>query len=123
MAAPDVPMALVYSARTVADIIFRDELIAHAGDGPDLALYPTVTRERPADAIIRSGRIDGALVGEVLARLGGAPRRTYACGSNAFVDASTRLLLDMGVPFETIRTERYGGEPAGISVGTALPEE
>lgn len=121
-AVPEVPMALIYSTRTVSEMIFRDELIARADSEPNLAVYATVTRETPSDARFRSGRIDAGLIGEVLAGLGGAPRHTYACGSNAFVDASTRLLLDMGVPFETIRTERYGGEPASAS-SEALPEE
>ncbi len=76
-----------------------------------------MTRETPTDPRFRAGRIDAGLIGEVLAGLGGIPRHIYACGSNAFVDASTQLLLDMGVPFEAIRTERYGGEPAPAAAG------
>jgi ferredoxin-NADP reductase len=121
--APEVPMALIYSARAVDDVVFRDELLGRAEAEPGFALYATVTRETPADARFRAGRIDAGLVGDALAGLGGTPRRTYACGSNAFVDASTRLLLDLGVPFETIRTERYGDEPAAVGAQRTLPEE
>ena len=74
---------------------------------------------RDADARERGGRRRSArgasvpsLVGEVLAGFGAAPRHSYVCGSTAFVDSATRLLLDMDVPFPSIRTERYGGDPA-----------
>ncbi len=121
--APEVPMAIVYSARTVNDVIFRDELFARADAEPGLALYATVTRETPADARFRAGRINAALMGEAVAGLGGPPRHTYVCGANAFVDAATGLLIDMGVPFETIRTERYGGEPTSEGAAPSQPEE
>jgi glycine betaine catabolism B len=83
----------------------------------------TVTREAVSDPRVRSGRIDDKLVAEVLQKLGGMPRRAYVCGANAFVDVASRLLLDMGVPFPAIKTERYGGDPARESgAGQAVPE-
>jgi len=82
-----------------------------------------VTREPAADPRVRSGRIDDALVAEVFAKLGGMPRRAYICGANAFVDVASRLLLDMGVPFPAIKTERYGGDPAREGgAGQPVPE-
>jgi ferredoxin-NADP reductase len=117
--APEVPVVLVYSARRTADVIFRDELFARAKDDPNVQIVLTVTREKPDDPRMRSGRIDGALVSDILARLGGAPRRTYVCGANAFVDVASRLLIDMGVPFPSIKTERYGGDPARENVDPA----
>ena len=111
--APEVPAVLVYSTRHVADIIFRDELMGRAAKDPHLSVIVTVTREAVPDPRLRSGRIDGALVADVFARFGGVmPRRAYVCGANAFVDVASRLLLDMGVPFPAIKTERYGGDPA-----------
>ncbi len=121
-AAPEVPAALIYSARSVAEVIFRDELVARAVGDPGFALYGTVTRETPAAAMWRGGRIDGDLIAEVLAGLGAAPRHTYVCGANAFVDAATRLVIAMGVPFATIRTERYGGAPVRETSDAAVPE-
>jgi len=119
--APEVPAVLVYSVRHFEEIIFRDELFARAGKDPNFHLVLTVTREAPADARVRSGRIDDALVADVLAKFGGAmPRRVYVCGANAFVDVASRLLLDMGVPFPAIKTERYGGDPAREG-GSAQP--
>jgi ferredoxin-NADP reductase len=49
------------------------------------------------------------LLSITLARLGTAPRLIFACGSNAFVEAVTGYLLDLGSDPKTIRTERFGG--------------
>jgi ferredoxin-NADP reductase len=32
----------------------------------------------------------------------------YVCGSAGFADAASRLLVDLGVPVERIRVERFG---------------
>lgn len=116
-----VPTTLVYSVRQNADVIFRDELLRRAEGDDGLGLFATVTREAPGTGPFRAGRIDGPLVGEALASLGGMPKRTYVCGSNAFVDTASRLLLDMGVPFASIRTERYGGALAAASGEPGVP--
>jgi ferredoxin-NADP reductase len=110
-----VPTTLVYSVRQASDLIFHDELVRHAERDPGFHLAATVTREASDAPFLRTGRINEALVAEALATLGGVPKRTYVCGSNAFVDTASRLLLDMGVPFASIRTERYGGAPAQAS--------
>ena len=122
-AAPEVPAVLVYSVRRFDDIIFRDELFARSTSDPNFQLFLTITRETVDDNRVRAGRIDDALVADVLARLGGTlPKHTYVCGANAFVDVASRLLIDMGVPFPTIKTERYGGDPARQGEVQAVPE-
>jgi ferredoxin-NADP reductase len=101
-----IPITLVYSARTTDELLYLDELRSYAGRGA-FTLLATVTREAPRDADLRSGRID-----EVLLRHAIDPARrasTFVCGANAFVEAATQLLLDLGLPAESIRTERYGG--------------
>jgi ferredoxin-NADP reductase len=110
--APDVPTVLIYSVRQTDDLIFRDELLRRANSDKGFALFATVTREAPDMAPFRHGRVDQMLVREALQSLGGIPKRTYLCGSNAFVDTASQLLLGMAVPFASIRTERYGGAPA-----------
>jgi ferredoxin-NADP reductase len=118
--AMDVPTTLLYSVRQAADLIFHDELLRRAGTDKGFSLFATVTREAPQGGSLRTGRIDAPLVGEALESLGGVPKRTYVCGSNAFVDTASQLLLDMGVPFASIRTERYGGVPAAAT-GEPVP--
>lgn len=110
--APDVLAVMVYSSRTMEEVIFRKELIARAEREPNLRLILTLTREASSDVRFRSGRIDVALFAEILGRLGGPPRVSYVCGATSFVDAASRYLIDAGVPFPAIKTERYGGDPA-----------
>ena len=108
--APSVPMALVYSSRTRADVIFRDELLRRAESEPNLKLFISVTRETSTDPRFHSGRIDDRLVRQAIVSLGGgAPKRTYVCGANRFVETASGLMIAAGIPAGTIRTERYGG--------------
>ncbi len=110
--APEVPAALIYSARAREELIDADELLRRGDSDPNFRLLATLTRESAVDKPFRMGRIGAELVAETLAGFGGVPAHSYVCGSTAFVDSATRLLLDMGVPFPSIRTERYGGDPA-----------
>lgn len=110
--APEVPVVLVYSARTMDEVIFRDELAARAVTDTNLTVIVTLTRETPTDPKLRAGRIDAMLFGEIVARLGRLPAHAYVCGATAFVDAASRILIDAGLPFPMIKTERYGGDPA-----------
>jgi ferredoxin-NADP reductase len=123
-AAPEVRMGLVYSARRFADVIFRDELIRRATEEENFSLSLALTREPAAVPGHRSGRIDRAYVAEALARLGEAPRLCFVCGATAFVEVASMFLVEAGVPFAHIRTERYGGSPAeDPAKATVAPEE
>ena len=111
--ARQVPAVLVYSARRAEEIIFRDELLKRRASDPNFTLALALTREAPPSSDYHAGRIDAALVGEALDKFAGKPPlHSYVCGSNAFVEVASRLLLDAGVPFASIKTERYGGAPA-----------
>jgi ferredoxin-NADP reductase len=108
-AAPDVPALLVASARIWDELLYRDELIAAALAQPQLTVTCTTTREPPRRPQDYGRRLDRALLAEILARWGHAPRHVYVCGANAFVDAVADGLIAEGVPIPIIRTERYGG--------------
>ncbi|RVU18812.1 ferredoxin reductase [Methylobacterium oryzihabitans] len=100
-ATPDVPALLLYSARTAADVVARDELLARAAAEPAFSLDLVLTREP-------SGRrLDAARIAEALARLGD-PAHAFVCGSNRFAGAAADLLVDAGIPAARIRTERFG---------------
>jgi ferredoxin-NADP reductase len=90
---PDLPMRLVYSVRGAEDVIFADEL----GDETEL----TFTREPPAGWSGHTGRIDASL-------LEGAAGTAFICGSNGFVEAASRLLVQSGFDPAQVRTERFG---------------
>ncbi|WP_328702502.1 ferredoxin reductase [Belnapia arida] len=104
----DVAVVLLQAARTWNDVIYREELHALDAAGAGFALMLSLSRDaarRPQDA---GRRIDAPLLEAALARLGVAPRLTFVCGSNPFVEAVTGHLLDLGFDPQTVRTERFG---------------
>ena len=106
--ASTLPVTLVVSARSVADLLYLDELRSHAAARRGFTLIATVTREAPRAPDLLSGRIDRTLLTRALEQPA-PPFRTFVCGSNAFVETLTQLLLDLAVDATRIRTERYGG--------------
>jgi ferredoxin-NADP reductase len=110
-ASPDVPAVLIYSVRRQSDLIFGGELMRRGRTDPNFRLLLAVTREDVSREEFHAGRIDADLVGKALSGLPSAPGLTFVCGSNAFVEVGSRLLLDAGVAFHAIKTERYGGAP------------
>jgi ferredoxin-NADP reductase len=96
---PQLDMRLVYSVRSAEDVIYADEL------GADARL--TFSREPPAGWDGHTGRIDAALIADEAPDSGIA----FVCGSDGFVEAATRLLLEAGFDAGSVRTERFG--PSG----------
>jgi ferredoxin-NADP reductase len=101
------PAALLYSARTRADVIYHEELSALARSDPAFTLRITLTRDSAPGWSGRVGRIDLPAVQALLKDLGGPPD-TFACGPDGFVEAASELLLLAGQPPDSIRTERFG---------------
>jgi ferredoxin-NADP reductase len=120
----DVRTILVYSCRRWSEVIFRDELLAETAQDPNFSLVLTITREAAPMPGIHMGRVDMMLIDRVLAMFGERvmPKRTFICGSSAFVDVGARLLLEAGIPFGSIKTERYGGDPARAETFAPVPE-
>ena len=104
-----IPVALVYSARTAADLIFGDELRALRARRDGFHFLPTLTRETNPPPGFRIGRIDAALLNDALGHLPAPPKTAFVCGANAFVETAADALLGLGISPTTIRTERYGG--------------
>jgi ferredoxin-NADP reductase len=105
-AGADLPTRLLYSARTIADVIYRDELDAlAASDGLEVLL--TLTRERPEGWAGYDRRVDPGILGEVAWDPARDPQ-TYVCGPTAFVEAVADTLVDLGHDPASIRTERFG---------------
>ena len=107
--ASTVPMTLVYSARTGADLIYAEELRAMSAREDGFHFLPTLTRDSSPLRDVRSGRIDASLLCAALASLSAPPTVVFVCGANAFVETAADTLLGLGIPPATIRTERYGG--------------
>jgi ferredoxin-NADP reductase len=96
----DVPARLVYSARTLDDVIYRDELDRLGSD-----VVVTLTREQRSGR--RSGRVDAVLLEEVGFAAGEEPK-LFVCGPTSFVEAVASSLVDLGHAPERVRTERFG---------------
>jgi ferredoxin-NADP reductase len=104
-----VPVVLLYAARTWDELIFREELIARDAAEADFTLLLSLSRDTARRQQDAGRRIDAPLLKVTLAMLGDAPRLTFVCGSDAFVEAVAGHLLDLDLIPETIRTERFGG--------------
>jgi ferredoxin-NADP reductase len=91
---------LVVSARTPDDLYYADEL-----PGPETTVV--YTREAPPAASRPPARLDGDDLAPALL----SDATAYVCGSTGFTNAASELLVDLGVPVERIRVERFG--PSG----------
>jgi ferredoxin-NADP reductase len=101
------PAKLVYSSRTLEDVIYRSELDELAARGDGLEVVHTLTREQPEGWAGYARRIDPELLNEVAWPSAEQPR-VYVCGSTRFVDAAADGLLGLGYEPQSIRTERFG---------------
>lgn len=100
-----VPTRLVYSSRSLEEVIYRDELERLGRDG--LEVVHTLTRTRPQGWTGYARRIDAQLIREVAWPPSARPL-TFVCGSTPFVEAAASALVDLGYPPGTIKTERFG---------------
>jgi ferredoxin-NADP reductase len=106
-----VPTRLLYSSRTLEDVIFREELerLAAAGDG--LTVIHTLTRAQPPGWRGYARRIDAAMLKEVGWRPEERPL-AYVCGPTRLVEAVADDLVALGHDPARVRTERFG--PTGV---------
>jgi len=101
-----VPARLLYSARALADVIYRDELERVSADGAVDVRF-TLTREQPAGWNGYARRIDRELLEEVAWPPAERPL-VYVCGPTAFVETAAEALVALGHDPGRIRTERFG---------------
>ena len=109
-----VPAALLYSSRTVGDIIYRNELDRIEGEDAKVSVIHTLTRQRPHDWDGRVGRVDAGMFRDAVRSLAAlypdAPSSTrcYICGPTDFVEAVAGFAVDAGFRPSDVRTERFG---------------
>ena len=106
------PMLLIFSARTEADILFATELESIAVNDTDFHLLVALTRAEevaPDNRPFRQfRRIDRPTIESELSNLATHPSSAYICGGSSFVEAMANHLLGIGMPNNSIRTERFG---------------
>ena len=106
-AGSDEPATLLYSARTLDDLIYRDELarLAAQDGGPDVAY--TLTRARPEGWTGYDRRVDAAMLAEVLGSADSGAT-AFVCGPTRFVETVADALVGLGHDPARVKTERFG---------------
>jgi ferredoxin-NADP reductase len=99
-----VPVRLLYSVRSLPDVIYRSELSAEP-DGVQV-IY-TLTRQQPPGWTGYARRVDAAMIGEIAWPVAQAPL-AYVCGPTNFVEAVAADLVALGYPPQRVKTERFG---------------
>ncbi len=96
----DVRARLLYSSRTIEDVIYRVEL-----DGE--AVVHTLTRSQPPGWKGYARRVDADLLREVAWPAEDRPL-AFVCGPTSFVESVAAGLVELGYAPERIKTERFG---------------
>jgi ferredoxin-NADP reductase len=102
-----VPTRLLYSSRSLEDVIYKTELDRLAGRADGLEVFHTLTRSRPADWTGYARRIDR----DMLAEVGFPPEQRplcMVCGPTPLVEAVAGTLVELGNPPDRVKTERFG---------------
>ena len=93
---------LVASVRSPEDLLYADELM-----GPDTTV--AYTRVAPNDFPRPPGRLRISDLAPLVPSGATAPLAAgYVCGSSGFADAASHLLVDLGLPADRVRVERFG---------------
>lgn len=100
----DASVRLLYSSRTLADVIYRDELDAYR-DG--IAVSYSLTRAQPPGWTGYAGRVNSALLAEVALPAHKDPL-AFVCGPTSFVETVAEGLVGLGYQPGRVKTERFG---------------
>jgi ferredoxin-NADP reductase len=101
------PTRLLYSSRTLEDVIYREELDDFADRQDGLEVFYTLTRSQPAGWSGYGRRIDAEILREVAWPASDRPQ-VFVCGSTRFVDTAADGLVALGYEPQSVKTERFG---------------
>jgi ferredoxin-NADP reductase len=107
LAGSRAPFRLVYSARSVDEALYRDELADRSSTNDRLIVDQIYTRSAPVGYERAPARIGQMDLADLSWAAGSAPR-CYVCGPNGFVESVSQLLIALGHAPAMIRTERFG---------------
>ncbi len=102
------PVRLLYSSRSLEDVIYRAEL-DEPKDGVEVVY--SLTRAQPQGWTGYSRRVDTELLCEVAWPARDDPR-AFVCGPTSFVETVASGLVELGYPPERVKTERFGATGA-----------
>jgi ferredoxin-NADP reductase len=101
-----VPARLLYSARSLDEVIYQQELDHLADDDTDLQVLYALTREQPPGWTGYARRVDDRILRDVADPDGAGV--AFVCGPTRFVEAVADGLVGVGYAPENVRTERFG---------------
>ncbi len=100
-----VPVRLLYSSRTLADVIYRRERDQYR-DAAQVS-YPR-TRSQPPGWTGHSGRMDAAMLAGIAWPASQHPL-AFLSGPTRLVETVAEKLVALGYPPGLVKTERFGG--------------
>ena len=98
---------LMFSSRTINDVLFFDELNKYTILDPSFDMKITLTREKSSIWKGLTGRLS---INEIERSLHNIDKNSvnYICGPTNFVEKISSIILDLGINYDLIKTERFG---------------
>jgi ferredoxin-NADP reductase len=101
-----VPVRLLYSARTLDEVIYRGEL-DRLGAEPEVSVRLALTRDATSGSAAFRRRVDRPML-EAVSWAPAARPLAYVCGPTSFVESVATMLVELGHDASRVRTERFG---------------
>src|SRR3989344_4177820 len=102
-----IKMILLYSNRTPADIVYRDEWPLFEKQNQNLKVVNTITQPEGTDWNGRTGRVNDSMIKEFCNDINNS--LFYICGPPGMVTELSELLKTMNVPQQNIKVEKFAG--------------
>ncbi len=102
-----VPTRLLFSSRSLEEVIYLKELEELASTHTGFEVFHTLTNAQPPGWTGYSRLMDEPMLKEVAGPLGQEPR-VFICGPTPLVEAAANILVKIGLPPANIKTERFG---------------
>ena len=106
-AGSSVATRLLYSSRSLEDVIYRDELDHLRKNSAMLQVVQTLTRAQPPGWMGYARRIDTQMLHDVAWPVDQRPL-AFICGPTPFVETAAASLVELGHEPGRIKTERFG---------------
>jgi ferredoxin-NADP reductase len=100
------PTRLLYSSRTLEDVIYGEELERLAGVGNGLEVFHTLTRGQPSGWTGYARRIDAEMLREIA--WDDERAQAFVCGPTRLVESVAGELVALGYEPRRVKTERFG---------------
>ncbi len=114
-------LSFVYACRTLEDFIFADELTVLKRRNPNLQTFIVVSELEEEVEGLHRGRLTKERLAEWVPEI--AARRIHLCGSPPMMEASRKMLAELGVPKDQVKFEMFGPPPSAKAGEDSATEE